>query len=476
MDEVNRKFRWLAGIFDVSIKTYLLLIPLVWITGGFTFEVGPAGLSIHKTLPLVGTLVLLLLVRWLLGRFGTQQPFRVSPQLRWVLMRLLEIGVALHLILIPIVWRFGEFHYPFFVSPNLGRSLELIFLMLLIRFIMGRNLAGITMMISVCVSLLVIFCGLEVFLRASDAKKFQQPVATESVASNPMLNDGINWTWGHKVVNNRFGFREREFTVPKPAGTFRIMILGDSMTWGAGLDPQDRYTDVLEKLLSQAIPQQSVEVLNFAHSGAPTVKERDTLVRLHEEVDPDLIVVGFCLNDPQPRSENYSFERARLHSLYNLIAGLRHIGLRETYAFLINRIDNVFMGMDALPSWEEALDRPYQPDSAEWQAFEEALVDIKRISDERLLSPPVLILLIQRIAGDNPNPPYVTKWYAQTKAAAEQRGFVVVDPTSQFIAELTVEDLWVNPKDGHPSAACNLIYARELFGVVQPLVQQVGDE
>jgi len=497
MDEVNPKFGWLAGIIDAVIKTYLLLISLVWISGGFAFAVGPVDLSIHKTLPLLRALVLLLLVRWSLGRFWIERPFRLSSRLRWVFMRLLEIGVAVHLVLIPIVWRFGEFQYPFFVSPGLGRSLGLIFLMLLIRFIMGRNLAGITMMISVCVSLLVILGGMEIFLRISDANKLHQPAATvletggvsradtadaasveatDAGAFNPSRNDGVHWTWGHKVINNRFGFREKEFVVPKPTGLFRIMILGDSLTWGAGLAPEQRYSDLLEKLFTEAVPQQPVEVLNFGFPGGPTVKERDLLEELNEEVEPDLIVVGFCVNDPQPRSENYSVERARLHSLYSKIAVLRHVGLRKTYAYLINRLDHVFARMDAIPSWEEALDRTYQRDSAEYQAFEEALSDIKRISDQRRLSPPVFALLISRIASDNPNPPYMTKWYAQTKAAAEQRGFVVVDPTSQFIAELTTQELPVNLKDGHPSAACNRIYARELFEVVQPLVLRSGDE
>ena len=42
--------------------------------------------------------------------------------------------------------------------------------------------------------------------------------------------DGKRYTWGHLVENNRYGFREREFQTPKPSGTYRIMVLGDSLT------------------------------------------------------------------------------------------------------------------------------------------------------------------------------------------------------------------------------------------------------
>ncbi len=62
------------------------------------------------------------------------------------------------------------------------------------------------------------------------------------------------YTWGHVVVNNRHGFRERDFVVPKPQGVFRIMVLGDSLTWGQGLGVKERYTNLPEYSLRQSLP------------------------------------------------------------------------------------------------------------------------------------------------------------------------------------------------------------------------------
>jgi len=502
MSEKMLKYGWLAGVLDAVIKTCLLLVVLVWITGGFDLAVGPISLSVHQAGRLLVALVFMLLVRWVLSRVWLRQLFGVSPRLQWIFRRLLEVGIGVHLILIPVVWRHGEFNFRFFESPDLGPSLGLICLMLLIRLVLGRNLAGLTVMISVFISLLLVFYGLEIFLRLSDADKLRQDAARNSNTSppveavekppaqkaaprdtaavaipaekafDPTLNDFENWTWGHRVVNNRFGFREREFSVPKKGGVFRIMVLGDSMTWGVGLAPPDRYTGALEELLTRDFPEQPVEVLNFGRPGGPTVAERDLLEELQEEVDPDLIVVGFCVNDPQPRSQSYSSERARLDNLYDLITGLRHVGLKKTYALLINRLDIVMAKLGAIPTWQEALDRTYQPDSREWGEFEQALSDIKRISDQRGLNPPVFILLIQEMTSDRPVPPYFKQWFAQAGEAAAERGFVVVDPTSRFLAELVRKDLHVNPKDGHPSAKCHRIYAEELLSVVQPVIRR----
>ena len=46
--------------------------------------------------------------------------------------------------------------------------------------------------------------------------------------------DGVRYSWGQPIHRNRLGFRSREIG-PKPPGAFRIMVLGDSMTWGAGI-------------------------------------------------------------------------------------------------------------------------------------------------------------------------------------------------------------------------------------------------
>src|SRR5437867_523487 len=58
--------------------------------------------------------------------------------------------------------------------------------------------------------------------------------------------EGKRYTWGHLVENNKYGFREREVKTPKPSDVYRVMVLGDSLTWGAGLDVEERYTAIAE--------------------------------------------------------------------------------------------------------------------------------------------------------------------------------------------------------------------------------------
>jgi lysophospholipase L1-like esterase len=571
----QRLIRIVEKLLDVAVGVLILLIPIVWITGGYRIRWGFLHVSHHHTAPAIKVLIPLLITRWLLARYYLKQPLVFDHRLKWVVMRLLEIGIVAHLVMISMVWIFGEFRFVLLTAPDLSQSVGLIFLMLTIRLALGKHLNGIVVLVSTTVAFFIFLYGLEATLRFFDARKLKEHYAitksqtkTQQTAAktsaeqtarlkqkrsakassvkqkeapsgkdnrdssaphrtttpiepvpakhprpkqpdsgmqakvkaasastpppstsetktafnekrplfNPDRNDGVHWTWGHKVTYNRFGFREREFAVPKPVGTFRIMVLGDSLTWGTGLALKERYTDRLEALLKSDVPQLDVEVLNFGLSGRSTVSERDILKRLHSKVDPNLIIVGFCFNDPQPKSQNYSVERMRLNSLYNLIAKMRFIGLNKTYAFMIDRLDNMFIKLQTIPTWQEALDRTYDEQSREWQTFAEALVDIKHISDEKRLPPPLLILLLQGLAKDKPKDPYITKWFQQVKDTAVGKGFVVVDPEKSFVTELYKADLPVNPKDGHPSAKCNLIYARHLYKAVKPIVLKWATE
>ena len=68
----------------------------------------------------------------------------------------------------------------------------------------------------------------------------------------------------HKPVHiNSRGTRGAEFAVPKPAGTIRILALGDSKTFGWGLSETETYAQRLqESLQPYAAPGTRVEVIN----------------------------------------------------------------------------------------------------------------------------------------------------------------------------------------------------------------------
>lgn len=303
--------------------------------------------------------------------------------------------------------------------------------------------------------------------------------------------DGQRYTWGHLVTNNRFGFREREFVTPKPEDAFRVMVLGDSLTWGAGLSPEQRYTSIAEAKLKAQFPDRTIEVLNFGIEGGPTIIEQLILSKLADTVEPDLVVVGFCLNDPQPRRQNYSMEREKLNetlvarAVYRTKVLLEGMHLRYVGKILNDAFYRSAERLGLIPTWQTALQRTYDPNSEEWKLFIHALQEIKRVSDNRGLAEPIFAILNQGSFTDRPtdyaNPDPILaqylKWYSQAESAARIVGYNAYNHEQDFKDQINNTNMAVNIMDGHPSSAVNEIYgtrlAMEISGYLSPQVGYV---
>jgi lysophospholipase L1-like esterase len=113
--------------------------------------------------------------------------------------------------------------------------------------------------------------------------------------------------WETEIRINSHGFRGREYSLQKPAGTFRIVVIGDSITFGNRLAPEENYPAVLESLYQQA--GKSVEVLNLGLGGYDTLQEVATLKDIGLSFDPDLVILGYCINDIGIASGNVNYIR-----------------------------------------------------------------------------------------------------------------------------------------------------------------------
>jgi len=113
---------------------------------------------------------------------------------------------------------------------------------------------------------------------------------------------------------NTAGFRDREFPEPKPDGVFRIVAIGDSVTFGFDVAQDEAYPKQLERELNAAAEPGAprYEVLNFGVSGYNLPQSVARLRSLALRYAPDLVVYGYCLNDSQASSlEADLLERAR---------------------------------------------------------------------------------------------------------------------------------------------------------------------
>lgn len=102
--------------------------------------------------------------------------------------------------------------------------------------------------------------------------------------------------FGTRVQTNRFGMRDREHELTKPAGTLRVLVLGDSFIEALQVPYEQAFPSLLEAGLARAL-HQPVEVISGAVSGWGTEDQLDYFERYGRDFSPDLVVVAFTLHN-----------------------------------------------------------------------------------------------------------------------------------------------------------------------------------
>ena len=99
-----------------------------------------------------------------------------------------------------------------------------------------------------------------------------------------------------EYVQDRDGLRDRvQHALPKPDGTMRILVLGDSFAYGSGNAYQQIWPVLLERQLQdEGYP---VDVVKAGVPGYDTRTEALFLERVFDDYDPDIVLLTFLPND-----------------------------------------------------------------------------------------------------------------------------------------------------------------------------------
>lgn len=148
------------------------------------------------------------------------------------------------------------------------------------------------------------------------------------------------YAWGAHVSVNSAGFRDDEYPESK-GDRYRVVVIGDSITFGNDLREDQRFTEMLEADLAERYPDIPVDVLNLGVGGFDTVMEVAFLEQIGLRYDPDLVVVAFCVNDVSDNSPNARYIRSlravqspayRLRTLQLVRVALDRVLLRLEHA------------------------------------------------------------------------------------------------------------------------------------------------
>lgn len=159
-------------------------------------------------------------------------------------------------------------------------------------------------LLSVLLTVAVIEVGLRIYVNLSDelVAEASGPRALQNFPESSRVY-GLTGSLGPPLSTNSFGFRGPEIQVSNITKAFRIVMLGDSITFGNSVEWYETFSYVLEERLNREYGGDRFQVLNLGVSGYNTQQELATLRELGMQFAPDLIVLNVCLNDSDPAKD-----------------------------------------------------------------------------------------------------------------------------------------------------------------------------
>lgn len=158
----------------------------------------------------------------------------------------------------------------------------------------------------IVVTLLALELASQIYYRIAHERWFWQPC--ESGRACPMYRADEVTTWrvkprfaasvvvdgeNFRIRTNSFGFRDGDHSFAKPNGTFRILVLGDSFTFGWGVEADRIYARLLQGRLLADCSNKALEIIT---AGTPAWGIEQELAWLKQEglkFEPDLLILEF---------------------------------------------------------------------------------------------------------------------------------------------------------------------------------------
>lgn len=311
---------------------------------------------------------------------------------------------------------------------------------------------------------LVLSAGVaELYLRLSHTL-IQSPsiVRTHPKTRFALVPGARGWTYDQPIVINSLGMRDVEISAKKSPGTFRILCVGDSYTFGTGVAAEDTYPKQLERMILSRFPGRRVEVLNFGTPGFNTAQEAESLKEQGLALEPEIIVLAFTVaNDAEMVSNPIPVRFGLVNRVKDLFRPLHLFQFGATYYYALSG-----RAAHRVPGAEEPDPRArrlavsrwaYSDANPGWRASRAALDEIARLAERRGTRLLVMIFPILEFFDEYPYS------FAHSAVAAAVDGRAQLLDLLPYLSGLRGEETWINSVDPHPNRRTHALAARALM-------------
>jgi len=174
---------------------------------------------------------------------------------------------------------------------------------------MNKKLKFLTIIfiqLSVCICLLEL--GSLIYLHSSfgNALKVYDGLFSMLLSDDYQRNEDLifklqpnivfDWKYGVKHFTDDNGYRTVLAKKEKATSRYKILLLGDSCTFGLGVQFESTYGNVLEQLLKEKLLE-NVEVINMGVPGYSSFQCKQLLLKEIESISPDIVICYIGAND-----------------------------------------------------------------------------------------------------------------------------------------------------------------------------------
>ena len=256
---------------------------------------------------------------------------------------------------------------------------------------------------------------------------------------------------GVDIATNNVKLRDRVFSLEHPPVSFRILMLGDSITFGWGVEAEDSVTQQLEQEFMKRFPGRKIDVINAGVGNYNTSMEVSWFLSKGITFKPDMVVLNYFVNDAE-------------------ITPKRRSGvLRENSAafiFLASRFD-ALRSRYGNNDWLRYYRALYKTNAPGWLVAQARIRELAKACKERNIK--LAIVSYPELHKLTPYP--LSSINDALATIAKDLGVLFVDLHPSVKDEIP-QTLWVTPDDAHPNATANRKYTRilanEIAGLIVP--------
>jgi lysophospholipase L1-like esterase len=238
---------------------------------------------------------------------------------------------------------------------------------------------------------------------------------------------------------NAQGLRDRDRFRKRP-GTTRVLVMGDSYTWGYAVAEEEAFPQTAERLLKER-GYPDTEVINGGVPDYNTRQERQLLERLMPVYEPDVVFLAYLVNDAEPSTAMPTPpEETYRHARSWFLTELAETANRRVFRRNVFRSKKDTVAGNYLDGFAEH--------SPKWRDSRQAIHEMRDLCAAARIPFAVLILPDFTQSFDDqyawrPIHEAVARW-------GRELGVPVFDLLTPFRGEDHLS-LWV-PWDGHPNA------------------------